>query len=1200
MNQEEILIQGEAIQTVIRYFTTFSGQTSDDDKIYYVITDIGNQPIKLVESEIETKFALDNLNINLSLSALTGGYNVYSGSVVENKVNQKINSNERAYISEDYEGKIKYQAKESSPTKQIPSDLFTFVFFEEKPFNDYFMNVKINRSTSVLDTLNIYNVPVNQSPSFTNDTGVLFGKIEALQPILDSNGEKLRIPLKNAVVGIFNPSEEIPSVGSVDEDGNRIQLNLFENLPTVNGVANIRSYGSFQSYLVDYEFSPKDIVNDSIPPKYKYTCITNDYGEFILHNIPVGQQTLMIEVDLLKQGLDPEEVALNFFPYPTTDAPNIADIPHLYFNQFPVNIVPSWGDFQTGYTQIDLSIALDLRKWITYFSYPISSKVGNPNEIGNQNLGQSPKVLEELVAMGVNNTFTIEIRDMTKPFVVDAPPKLEIVKIIDIYDRNLDLNCAWLQEFKVRANKVQYNTTNYNAFKIPANLYDFNGIDSKGNKGVWIGAYQLKSSFPDPTISCQTTGFAEEWKKDADGTVKYYKSNHYDLNRFDGWADDVEKDSPPPGSGVGIFPYEQPWSLTYPEPYKITKPPKIYNPLKSWDSNTGQFNFTKDIVNNNGQTNTIILNAGEEYLQPRFLDGDLAGGPDCWGTNANGFGLQIYSDVWGGNNFSREVTKNEVWRYEAVDHWREDWSNGYNEQLTPSDFNKYPNTPNGKPQIIGERWQRLEAGYAYWLRPRGWPRIKNESWGDHLLDNDYNPFANHNYNSIWQSPYDFNSYYPVVYRYIDEVTLVVGNRTEFYAKFGRLNIYRVEKPYYLNPKKPPFTEKYARFKFQDLIVDQSKRNADSDSKSNKGGKKTTCYPSRSRFGGSRCTNSGYGDRADAHIWLELGGYNPSPGNNFLQECNVQFCTIQAAGSVVEYVLVNIGTTKVNVNGKELLPGVRDNNIKFRLLHQQEILLPANDKYSPKDNCYNGASYLFFIGNCTNPRGMATNLGPRVQPIYKYQVGVEGEEVTYYLTSMIPRQVGIGNSKCNAVRDYNTAAGFSFSIGGIFNLAIAALLINAFPITAFLVVVVLPKEIRQEISSTLRSFCSQDAYKFNADWRQDKRLGIYINGLGWYLPNAFSYINDYFLNRLGGNLLPYIGDETAEAQKVNFRNWVPYFNASWYSEFRSHIASSSPLAVFQPRPLIPNNLKGTGNFPYYMEFLAPYDNTTIFIDYSKGF
>ena len=53
MNQEEILIQGESTRTTIKYFTTFSGQTSDDDLVYYLITDSTNNPLKLVQSDLK-------------------------------------------------------------------------------------------------------------------------------------------------------------------------------------------------------------------------------------------------------------------------------------------------------------------------------------------------------------------------------------------------------------------------------------------------------------------------------------------------------------------------------------------------------------------------------------------------------------------------------------------------------------------------------------------------------------------------------------------------------------------------------------------------------------------------------------------------------------------------------------------------------------------------------------------------------------------------------------------------------------------------------------------------------------------------------------------------------------------------------------------------------------------------------------------
>ena len=54
----------------------------------------------------------------------------------------------------------------------------------------------------------------------------------------------------------------------------------------------------------------------------------------------------MVEIDLLKQGLTKDEVSLNFFPYPATPNPNIDSVPHIYFRQFSINVVPSGAIFK--------------------------------------------------------------------------------------------------------------------------------------------------------------------------------------------------------------------------------------------------------------------------------------------------------------------------------------------------------------------------------------------------------------------------------------------------------------------------------------------------------------------------------------------------------------------------------------------------------------------------------------------------------------------------------------------------------------------------------------------------------------------------------------------------------------------------------------------------------------------------------------
>lgn len=897
--QEEIQIQGESKRTIVKYFTSYSGQTSEDGSVFYAISDLSGTPVKLTESALETQYYLDSQNNNLEINQITSQYAIYSGTVIESEVNVSYTQQQKNDISDFYVQSILRQANLTYPQNSPPSDVYSAVFFEEYPFNDYFLNVKINRSMNTLDTLNIYNVTNGVLPKYNNDTGVLFGKLEALQVLSDENKEKIRIPLKNVVVGIFNPSEKFPSIASLDEEGNRIRLNLYETLPTINNPYNLRGYSSFQSYLTDLNYSKNDGGLDEIPDEYKYVTITDENGNFVLHNVPVGQQTLMVEVDLLKFGLEPEEVALNFFPYPTQDDPNVSTLPHLFFGQYPINIVPSWGDFQTGYTEMKLSIALDLRKWVTYYTFPISANVGVN--------AKKPRALEQLYSEGIFSPLRVFIRDMTKEFVENNPPKVELVKIPDIYDKNIDLYNSWNNEFKVKNNKIEFETSNFNAFKLPANLYHPDGINTKGEKGVWLAAYQIKIAYPDQSVSFQVTGFDEQFP--SDGVIA--NVNHYDFTNYEDWYQDyLQSNTIKPG--IGRFPYEKPWSLTYPETYIITKKPSVLNPYKQWDSNG------EPILNVSGYT----IN---KYKEPKYLDGDLVGANDSWGTNANGYGLQSYDpEIWG-NQFAREVTKNEVWCYEDVRFWAWEFSNGYS-PVFDGDWSKYSSLPGipwgGKPRVYGERYQRVEAGYAYWLRPRGWPRIDaSQAWGDTLLYTDHS--ANARDRSASNVYPGYFSYYDATYKYIDEVTLIMGAKSPWYSKKGQLTIYRVEKPYYNLPKKPPFNETFVTLNFGVLLMD-----------------------------GEQEESSKKHDRSLTD--LGIGRLNRK---EFFYAVNLPLA-IENLGSIP--VTINAGGVSKTL---EVAGAVGSYYVFENLLYGNftELVLPGNSSYNPNSNTYERAAYrLKFI------------------------------------------------------------------------------------------------------------------------------------------------------------------------------------------------------------------------------------------------
>jgi hypothetical protein len=659
--------------------------------------------------------------------------------------------------------------------------------FEDSQEEDYNIDITIQRTFDVLETLSVKNNALSSVPNQESDTGVLFGTLYATQKIKNENGEKVKIPLANTPIVLFNPSTEFPQISSVDEDGNRIVLNLTQN-------SNFDDYPDLESYVLDVgkNYAEKILGSNEVnsrfdgmqpllktenskqlPEKYKYSTITNDKGEFILQNVPTGSQVLMFEVDLLKQGLTKDEVALNNFPYPTDEEPNVDTVPHFYFRQIPVNIVPAWGNFQTGYTRVDISANLDLRKWGTYFVSPISF---------------GGKTMDELLSSGYFDPLTILARDMTRE---GFPLTNEIVEIYDIYNRNLNQRKEWINEFKFQKPKIEFRQNNYQVFKLPANLYDPNGSPSKNSgrtelsdkNGVWLCSYQFKMFYGKSSNIYKTTGFIRE-KLAENGK----SSNHFDINRGSdnnpSSATGLEE-----RSSLGKFPYEKPWTIEYPEKYSIPSRPFEINETKS-------FNV---------------------QVEPRYFDGDLAGEyADKNSSEPKGYGLMQSLDDGQPihNSFAQSVTKAKIYKYENNVSWHEEYSNGYRRDLHKQLF------PNKQFEVKnGDKYQRVEAGFLYWLRPEGWARIKHDVWGDILLSSDID--------SKYDAP---DNLYPPnliqsMYRAGETLTIKMDTSiSPSWLRNGSLDIYRVidDTPESLIPAGPPFIKKTIRVVLQNMWRNKKK------------------------------------------------------------------------------------------------------------------------------------------------------------------------------------------------------------------------------------------------------------------------------------------------------------------------------------------------------------------------------------------
>lgn len=652
---------------------------------------------------------------------------------------------------------------------------------------DYYADVTLKRTIDTLDTLSVKNNPLSSFPEQEGQTGVVCGTLVARQKVLDENGDRVVIPLSNIPIVIFNPSEEFPNYSSEDVDGNRLTLNLLQNTSPAD-------YADTASYVLDVgeENARKELGGDEVgeqyqgikpllksvetlftPDQYKYSTITNDKGEFIIQDVPVGNQVILFEVDLLKQGMTKSEVALNFFPYSNEEQPNVDTVPHFYFRQIPVGVGPSWGDFQTGYTQVNITANLDMRKWCTFYVPPIS--VGGAN-------------LDELTSTGTFTPLTILAKDMTRE---GYPLTNEVVELKDIFSRVQSQRLEWFNEFRISKPSITFNKNQYQAFKLPANLYDPNGNASKNSrrtklsskKGVWLASYQMKMFYETSPNIYRATGFV---RNTLDSNA--FSSNHFDINRGSGFTSSSATGNEEESS-LSTFPYEQPWTINYPSPYSIPSSPRVLNETKNFGT----------------------------QVEPRYLDGDLAG--FYYGQEeATGYGLQI--PLEGGdaiyNDFAQSVTRKRIYKYENNVSWHEEYSNGFRKsnhsQLFPDKNFSVEN---------GEAYQRLECGFAYWMKPEGWGRISQQSWGDIMLSSDIN--------SSYSAPPNLepSDYIQTMFRQGENLTIKMDSSiSPSWLLQGAIDFYRVvdEAPQDLSSTEKPTTKRYVQLNIDNVLRNNQKTN----------------------------------------------------------------------------------------------------------------------------------------------------------------------------------------------------------------------------------------------------------------------------------------------------------------------------------------------------------------------------------------
>ena len=249
---------------------------------------------------------------------------------------------------------------------------------------DRYIKVKLEQDIESIEFLSLRVNSNDIYQSFNADYGVLVGRVIA------NNG----IGVPNAKISIFIPltdddvyNEDVayiyPYKNPRDKNNEGKRYNLLPRVAKVDESTGItRPQQPFGSFPIKEEIVMNQKHLDVYKKYYKYTALTNQYGDYMIFGTPIGTQIIHMSLDITdigKYSMTPASMVTNlgyseklFTNNNTRIKPSddLNDLPHIETQDITVDIIPFWGDVSTyeiGITRQDFRVRTTLNNTFTIF-----------------------------------------------------------------------------------------------------------------------------------------------------------------------------------------------------------------------------------------------------------------------------------------------------------------------------------------------------------------------------------------------------------------------------------------------------------------------------------------------------------------------------------------------------------------------------------------------------------------------------------------------------------------------------------------------------------------------------------------------------------------------------------------------------------------------------------------------------------------
>jgi len=246
---------------------------------------------------------------------------------------------------------------------------------------DKYINIDLEQDFEFLEILSLKITSNDIYTRYCSDYGVIVGRVVVNNGYGVPNARvSVFIPLQEEDVDnpIINELYPYVNITSRNEEGYR--YNLLPKNPSYIGHQSTGSFPSRGDVLMSSSYIE---VYDKY---YKFTVKTNESGDFMIFGVPIGEQTVVMDVDLSDIGcfsLSPQdliqqgaatEAQVDGAQFKTSN--NLDSLPQIVSLNFNVEVRPLWGDTdicQVGINRLDF----DLTKFKNIVIKPYAVFVGS-------------------------------------------------------------------------------------------------------------------------------------------------------------------------------------------------------------------------------------------------------------------------------------------------------------------------------------------------------------------------------------------------------------------------------------------------------------------------------------------------------------------------------------------------------------------------------------------------------------------------------------------------------------------------------------------------------------------------------------------------------------------------------------------------------------------------------------------------------